>query len=197
MDMIHALLGEDTMILTDQEKLGSRFAEQFKEQLGKDEQLSPEAKYENLIKNYRTYNGDIVDESLDVPKRVKIKRSFKKKENGVLLFARKGKEYVFKLTKPDGESANLTTAKGLELFEAELQEDPQEVSKGFDKVYQIAKSSLFITKTVVTKDKGKKDAIAKLKLLKKDFTQYRDYLEDLIYVTEKLDALPEKISEND
>ncbi len=192
MDMIHALLGEDTMVLTDQEKLGSRFAVQFKEQIGKQEQLSPEAKYENLIKNYRAYNQDIINEALAVPKRVKIKRSFKKDEDGVLLFARKGKEYVFKLTKPEGESTNLTSAKGLELFEAELQEDPHEVSKVFDKVYQIAKSNLFITKTVMTKDKGKKDAIAKLKLLKKDFSQYRDYLEDLVYVAEKLDALPER-----
>ena len=54
------------------------------------------------------------------------------------------------------------------------------------------KDNLFTKQTAVAKDRGKQDAINKLRLLKTKLSHKRDYIEDLLYVVEKLDALPDR-----
>jgi len=86
----------------------------------------------------------------------------------------------------------LSPSEGLELFEAHLSEEPQKVTDGFEEVYQQLKDNLFTKQTAVAKDRGKQDAINKLRSLKTKLLHKRDYIEDLLYVVEKLDALPDR-----
>lgn len=192
MEMIHALLGEDTKILTEDEELKSYFAEQFRDLYNSQEQLSPEAKHENLIKNLRNYQADIVEQAIKLPKRIKIRRSMSSDKTGVLVFAKKGNEYAFKLGMKGDNPILLSPPEGLELFEADLSEEPQKVTDSFEGVYQQLKDNLFTRQTAVAKDRGKQDAINKLRLLKTKLSHKRDYIEDLLYVVEKLDALPDR-----
>ena len=65
------------------------------------------------------------------------------------------------------------------------------MSKNFDTIYQNLKQTLFQRKTQIPFNRGRREAINKLKILNKNQPEYKDYLEDLIMVVEKLDALPE------
>lgn len=192
MDMIHALLGEDTKILTQDEELKSYFSEQFRNLYDSQEELSPEARHENFIKNLKAYQSDVVEQALALPRRVRIRRSKSKDRTGVLVFAKKGAEYAFKLSVAGMEPTLLSPAQGFDLFEANVSEDPQKPSSSFDAVYQQLKSELFTKKTAVAKDRGKADAINKLRALRDKLSNKKDYLEDLLYVVEKLDALPDR-----
>ena len=125
MDMIHALLGEDTKILTEDEELKSHFAEQFRNLYDSQEELSPEARHENFIKNLKAHQSDVVEQALALPKRIRIRRSKSKDKTGVLVFAKKGAEYAFKLGVAGMGPILLSPAQGFELFEAHVSEDPQ------------------------------------------------------------------------
>ena len=190
MEMIHALLGEDTKILTEDEELRSYFAEQFRNLYNSQEQLSPETKHENFIKNLRHYEADVVEQALALPKRIRIRRSTSKDRTGVLVFARKGNEYAFKIAADTADILLLTPSVALELFEAHLAEEPQKTTEDFEDIYQQLKDNLFAKQTAVAKDRGKQDAINKLRALKSKLPNRCDYIEDLLYVVEKLDALP-------
>jgi superfamily II DNA or RNA helicase/HKD family nuclease len=192
MEMIHALLGEDTKILTEDEELRSYFSEQFRNLYNSQEQLSPETRHENVIRNLRHYQADVVEQALDLPKRIKIRRSTAKDRTGALVFAKKGNDYAFKLGMNNTDPVLLTPSEGLELFEAHLTEDPQKTTDGFESIYQQLKSDLFTKQTAVAQDRGKQDAINKLRVLKDKLLHKRDYIEDLLYVAEKLDALPDR-----
>ena len=76
--MIHALFGEDTKVLTKDEELDSYFAKQLREVLKNQEELSPEVKFENFIKNLRSSNPEIINKAMSIPKRCRIKRIVKK-----------------------------------------------------------------------------------------------------------------------
>ena len=84
--MVHALLGEDTKVLTEDEQLQTFFVDQFQDALKNQEELSPESKYENFIKQLRKTNPELIEEALSIPKRTKIKRTKKTESSGVLLF---------------------------------------------------------------------------------------------------------------
>ncbi len=84
----------------------------------------------------------------------------------------------------------MTPSVALELFEAHLTEEPQKTTEAFEDIYQQLKDNLFAKQTSVAKDRGKQDAINKLRKLKSELPNRRDYIEDLLYVVEKLDALP-------
>src|SRR3989338_6181642 len=118
--MIHALFGEDTKVLTKDEELESYFAKQVREALKNEEELSPEAKFENYIKNLRTSQPEVIDQAMSIPKRCRIKRTVKKERSCVVIFGKKGEEYAFKYgTKPE-ECISLGAADALRLFEASV-----------------------------------------------------------------------------
>ena len=73
---------------------------------------------------------------------------------------------------------------------AEMSENAEEISESFEKIYENAKVNLFKMKTEVAKVKGIWEAIAKLEVLISLTPENRDYLGDVKYVIEKLDALP-------
>jgi superfamily II DNA or RNA helicase len=190
--MIHALFGEDTKVLTRDEELESYFAKQLREALKNEEQLSPEVKYENFIKNLRASQPEIIDQAMSVPKRCRIKRTVKKDRTGAIIFGKKGEEYAFKYgAKPD-ECMSLGIADALRLFEASVSEDAEKPSDKFESIYEPIAMRLFVKKTEVAMDRGKTDAINKAEALKAKLPDKKDYLEDLLYVMRELDALPDR-----
>jgi superfamily II DNA or RNA helicase len=192
--MVHALFGEDTKVLTKDEELQSFFAEQFNRAISDQEELSPEAKYENYIRKLRASSPKIIEEALALPKRCRICRSIPRDRHGVLVFGKKGEEYAFKFGSKTQTPVNLPVAEALALFEAEITENPKPTTDAFEPVYEEVKDKLFSRKTEVAMDRGKQDTINKVEALKSKFPEKRDYLEDLLYVVKELDALPERFA---
>jgi hypothetical protein len=190
--MVHALFGEDTKVLTKDEELQSFFAEQFRRDMAEQEELSPEAPYENLIRNLRSAQPALIEEAMKVPKRCRIRRTVQKSRSGVLVFGKKGQEYAFKFASQHTEPASLSAAVALALFEAQIAENAEPVSKTFEPVYNNVKEKLFSRKTAVALDKGKRDTIHKIEAIKEKLPDKKDYLEDLLHVVQELDALPER-----
>lgn len=190
--MVHALFGEDTKVLTKDEELQSFFAEQFRRDMAEQEELSPEAPYENLIRNLRSMQPALIKEAAKIPKRCRVCRTVKKARSGVLLFGKKGQEYAFKFGSQHTEPAALSPAEAFALFEAQIAENADPVSKAFEPVYKSVKEKLFSRKTAVAMDKAKRDTIQKIEALKDKLPDKKDYLEDLLHVVQELDALPER-----
>ncbi len=194
--MIHALFGEDTKVLTKDEELESYFAKQLREVLKNQEELSPEVKFENFIKNLRSSNPEIINKAMSIPKRCRIKRIVKKDKKGVLIFGKKGDEYAFKFgTKPD-ECVSLGITEALSLFDATISETSEKVTGKFEEIYEVISKRLFSKKSEIALDRGKTDAINKVELLKTKLPEKRDYLEDLLYVLKDLDALPDRYAKS-
>ena len=192
--MIHALMGEDTKVLTSDEQLQSFFAEEFRQQMKAQEELSPETRHENFIRNLRSTHPEIVEKAIALPKRCRIRRSQKKDVSGVVVFARKGGEYAFRHASQFEECQSLNIPQALDLFEAEISEKPQKVTDNFEPVYVSLKENLFTKRSEVAMNKVKQDTIHKVHALIKDLPEKKDYLQDLLYVLLKLDALPERYS---
>ena len=110
------------------------------------------------------------------------------KRKGVLMFGKKGNDFVFKIGSKDEAPSMLPAEEALALFKAEKDEQPVELSKDFDAVYQRVKSSLFKSDVQERNDKELVNAVAKIKALMKANIQPKDYLCDLITVI-KADAL--------
>lgn len=192
--MVHALFGEDTKVLTKDEELHSWFTKQFTEILSNQEEPSPEARYEDLIRRLRASQYDLILQALTIPRRCRVRRTKKKGKTGVIVFGKKGQEYAFKFGTKATEPVALGVAAALELFEAEVSEESEQTSASFEAVYEKVKSKLFSKRTEVALDKGKRETILKVEALKDKLPQKRDYLDDLLYVLKELDALPDRYS---
>ncbi|MFH1563293.1 MAG: helicase-related protein [Nitrospirota bacterium] len=190
--LIHALLGEDTKVLTSDEELCSYYKEQYLELEQQQEELSWDVEYRNLIQDLKLTHPQVIEEAMKIPKRTRIKRTIQKEQKGVIVFARKGSEYTFKIGTPPLEYSTISQELALKLFKAEVGEKPEIVSKSFEKIYQNVKNNLFVKKSQVPYDKGKREAIDKITVLKEKLPEHKDYLEDLQYVLEKLDSLPKR-----
>ena len=190
--MIHALMGEDTKVLTSDEQLQSFFAEEFRQQMKAQEELSPETQHENFIRNLRSSQPELVQKAMEVPKRCRIQRSEEKDISGVVVFARKGGEYAFRHASKAGEFESLSVPDALDLFEAQVSEKPKAVSDGFGPVFESLKENLFAKRSEVAMNKAKQDTIQKVIALKNELPDHKDYLEDLLHILQKLDALPDR-----
>ncbi|MCK5612511.1 SWF/SNF helicase family protein, partial [Candidatus Pacearchaeota archaeon] len=192
--MIHALMGEDTKVLTSDEQLQSFFAEEFRQQMKAQEEISPEARHENFIRNLRSTHPEIIEKAIALPKRCRIRRSQKKAVTGVVVFARKGGEYAFRHASRFEECQSLNIPQALDLFEAEMSEKAQKVTDDFEPAYASLKENLFSKRSEVAMNKAKQDTIHKVHALIKELPEKKDYLQDLLYVLQQLDALPERYS---
>ena len=68
------------------------------------------------------------------------------------------------------------------LFEAGIHEEPVDLSRDFDAVYQKVKASLFSSDVTEKNEKEQLNALAKAKVLMKNQLLSKDYLSDLIQV---------------
>ncbi len=123
-----------------------------------------------------------------MPHRARSARDIEKPLQGVLMFGKKGNDFVFKIGSKTIAPVMISAEEALSLFSAEPKEVPADLSKDFDKVYQKVKAALFSNDV---KDRNEKDilnAVAKIKVLQKNQLLSADYLFDLMSVV-KADAL--------
>lgn len=198
MAMIHAIMGEDTRALTKDEDVQAYFKERCETEVGKDEAKSWDTPYRELLSSVR--GTEAYEEALALPLRARTGRSAPKGRAGVLVFGKKGKDFVFRLAS-GGEAppAALTAEDAFALFEAKPGEPAKELSGNFDTLYQKAKAELFGGQAgkAPNQEKALREATAKVKLLLKTAKAGKlpgimpDYLEDLLACL-KADALPGK-----
>ncbi len=188
--MIHALLGEDTKILTNEEELRSYYKQQYENQLAQSEERSWENPYLNIYNQLKTSGSSILKEALKIPLRTRIARTEKKELSGVLVFGKKGNDFVFRIGTDALHEEALAPHKALELFDATPTEKAQKVSEGFNPIYDFVKGNLFLKHSHFQSEKLKNEAIQKIKLVirNKHFVQV-DYLKDILAVIE-LDGIP-------
>ncbi|MBN1414851.1 MAG: helicase [Bacteroidales bacterium] len=188
--MIHALLGEDTKILTNDEELRSYFKEEYERNISKVEERSWENPFLNLYNSLKSANTEVFKQAIKIPVRTRIQRTVKKDRKGVIVFGRKGNDCIFKLGISANEDIPLTADSALSIFEAKITEEPAKVSDGFEPIYEYVKRNIFKKKALAQSDKLKREIIDKLDLVVKDEVfKNKDYLRDLKTQIE-LDSLP-------
>lgn len=178
MDMIHAIMGEDTKVLTSNEELRTFFIEQYKKQNLAEEQKSWDTDYRAMLN--QLINTPEMKEALKLPLRTKTKRKFEKEvEDGVLVVAKKKNEILFKFAKDSENVFTISPQDAFKLLESEPDEKGYEVSENFEVLYNLAKQSLFATKTESDTEKTKRDALDKVTKMIQVNACSSEYLEDL------------------
>jgi len=192
--VIQAILGEDTKILTSEEELKSFYHKQYEKELGKSEKLSWDAEYLDFFNKLKISNPEVIKEASEIPHRTRILRRNKKNNSGVIVFGRKGDEYTFKFSETGKEVHPISAKESFELFEAEVTEKAEKVTNTFEEIYQKVKDKLFIRKSQIPNDKGKRDTIEKIEVMLNLLPNEKDYLEDLLNIIKNLDGLPDRFS---
>jgi len=186
MAMIHAIMGEDTKALTKDEEVQAYFKERYRKEFAHSEESSWDTPYRKLLNKLK--GTEAFEKALQIPHRARTARNIEKSKQGVLLFGKKGNDFVFKIGSKSIAPVMISSEEALSLFTAKREEEPIDLSKDFDKVYQKVKSSLFCSDV---KDRNEKDilkAVSKIKLLQNNKLLSADYLFDLMSVV-KADAL--------
>lgn len=185
MSMIHAIMGEDTKTLTKDEEVKNFFVERYHEELDKTETKSWDTDYRILLDQLK--GTPLYNEAISLPYRVRIARRIKKSESGVVIFGKKGNDFIFKLS--DGKKLKLLSAEdGLKLFSASLEEEAFKVTEKFDEIYQNLKARLFANEAKGKKEPHLHKASDKIKLIKDYNLIDRAYVADLEKVA-KADGL--------
>ena len=180
MAMIHAIMGEDTKVLTKDEEIQSYFLEQYRKEMAKSEEVSWDVKYQKLLNAAK--GTEVFEEAMQLPHRARTGRSIEKPRSGVLMFGKKGNDFVFKLGNSDGMVIQLTAEEAIGLFEAEMSEKPATLSESFEPAYQLAKSHLFSSDVKDKNEKIRLEAMQKVKVMLNRKALPTDYLKDLMKV---------------
>ena len=188
MDMIHALMGEDTQYLTSDEELNNYFAKQYKELIADDEVESWDVPYRTLLEEME--NSPEMKKALELPKRSKIRRITTNPDipTSILAFARLGSDYVFKSIDSEGHVNDLTPETALNALQADKEEQPVALTQDFASRFDLLKHHLFTMETEAVVETTKRKAIDKIRLLIQLRACDMDYLEDLATAIER-DAL--------
>lgn len=183
MVMIHAIMGGDTKALTKEEELQAFFKDRYNKELKISEESSWDTPYRKLLNELK--GTDKYNQALKITHRAKSARKCDKAKTGVLLFGKKGNDFVFKLgDSPLDVPVMLTVEQAISLFEAKPQEEAFETSERFDAIYQNVKQCLFHGTVADKNEKERLNAMAKIKLIKQSKCIDSDYLEDLMRVVE-------------
>ena len=182
MAMIHAIMGEDTKILTSNEELRSYFKERYDKELKASESQSWETKYKELLD--KSASSEYFRDALKMPHRAKIGRTIEKQHTGVLVFGKKANDYVFKIGINEKEVVSITPQEAIALFEATVFEQPEKISTKYDAIYQQVKQKLFETSKDDKVEKAKREAIDKIGAMINTGIIDKDYLSDLKEVME-------------
>lgn len=186
MAMIHAIMGEDTKALTKAEEVRAYFKERYRKELAHNEETSWDTPYRKLLNSLK--GTEIYDKASELPHRARTGRNIEKPRKGVLMFGRKGDDFVFKIGDTTNIPMMIPAEEAIALFEAEKTETPVNLSNDFDTMYQRVKTSLFSNETKERNEKELLNALAKIKVFSKNQLLSKDYLSDLFQVI-KADAL--------
>ena len=186
--LFNSIFGEDTKVLSQDETLTSYFQKSFNDIYKMLESETPETYYENLIYDLREYHPEIIMDANNISRRAKVKRKIKTKENGLLIFSKKGEIPRFIFSGKSKEINNLLPTEAFKLFDAKLNEKHLSFDKKYDLLYEEIKTQIFADRKILPPNKKKKDLINKLELLSKE-SRYKDYYTNMYKVVKELDAL--------
>ena len=186
MAMIHAIMGEDTKALTKEEDLQAYFKERYRKEFARSEEASWDTPYRKLLNTLK--GTDTYDKAMELPHRARTARNMEKPRKGVLMFGRKGDDFVFKIGDTMNNPVMVSAEEAISLFDADKSEQPVDFTSDFDVVYQKVKVSLFSSDVTERNEKELINALAKVKVLMKNQLLPKDYLSDLAQVI-KADAL--------
>lgn len=178
MAMIHAIMGEDTKYLTDEEELKNFFAKQYQTLVSEQESESWDTTYRALLHDLE--KTDEMRQALTIPLRSKIRRLTTTQDSGIIAFAKKGSDYVFKFAQTEGEIKDISAEEGLKILESTAEEKAYKLSSTFSSRFTELKHMLFTHEAESEKDKAKRDALDKVRLIVQSGIGDRDYLEDLM-----------------
>ena len=182
MAMVHAIMGEDTKALTKDEEIQSYFLEQYRRESAASEEASWDNSYLTFLNSVKGTTD--YDDALQMPHRAKTGRIVDKPSRGVLLFGKKGDDYVFKIGDGEGNIHQLTAEEAFGLFEALPSEEPHALSNRFDSIYQATKSHLFQSDSQDKNEKQRIEALQKIKVMIGKKALPADYLKDVRTVIE-------------
>lgn len=183
MAMIHAIMGEDTKALTNEEELQSFFKARYNQELRNSEESSWDTAYRKLLNQLK--GTEEYCAALKITHRAKSARKCHKSREGVLLFGKKGNDFVFKLgNSTTSEPVLLTAEQAISLFVATPEEKAFETSKQFDSIYQKAKAHLFRNTTTDQNERERLNAMDKIKFIATLQCIKEDYIKDLMTVIE-------------
>lgn len=189
--MIDVLLGEDTKVLTNEEKLVSYYHEQYQKALANQEAESWDAKFINEYDQIRSGKADLLKKARAMEHRSRLRRNVQKEQSGVLVFGKKGDDFSFRLGEDAQKSYALTPEEALNLFKASQLEKPMAVSAAFDAIYQNVKANMYVSQSITATSGKRAEYLNKIKAMIKEETPYKDYLQDLFTVAKDLDSLPD------
>jgi len=177
MKMIHAIMGEDTKILTSDEKLNAFFKERYDKEMKKNDEQSWETPYRKYLNQFK--GTPQMEEALSIPHRVKIARKKDDVPLGILMFGKKGNDFVFKYGNTFLKTEAVSSQEALSTFRAEENELAYKVSDVFDVTYQNLKEHLFKGNAADKEEKNRKEALAVIRRLLDMKILPKDYLMDL------------------
>ena len=176
LEMIHAIMGEDTKALTSDEECTAFFRDRYRAEIEHSETESWDTPYRSFLESVK--GTDEYKEALQIPHRARTGRIVEKPLGGVILFGKKGEDFVFKISDGDREPIMLSAEEALQLFEAAPEEKPFATTEDFDRLYQRVKLSLFRSDTKNRNDKNILKAIQKINAIKVKLPE--DYYSDLL-----------------
>ncbi|HQN72416.1 MAG TPA: helicase-related protein, partial [bacterium] len=191
MAMIHALIGEDAKVLTNEEEVNKFFAEKLRDEKKAQEEESWDAKYRNQLYFVKKLTPELFEAALTLPFRSRVKRTKRVEKSGVLVFGRKGEECSFKFSNSDGVIEEITIETAFKLMESDISEKGDKVSEAFDILYQNTKSHLFTHSTSSKGDKKQTETTVAIKSFINTNPEKREYLSELLYTVSTLKAIPE------
>lgn len=183
MDMIHAIMGEDTKVLTSDEELRSYFVEEYEKAYGENEQKSWDTDYRAQLN--QLIGSDAMKEALKLPLRSKTRRKTEEElPEGILLFAKKGNDFVFKFATAKDNATDIPPQDAFKLLECDDTVKGFEVSDNFEEVYNSAKKALFSENNNSDSEKLRRDALDKIRIIIQAKACDPEYLKDLMTVIE-------------
>jgi len=188
MAMIQSIMGEDTKVLTSDEQLQSFFNDQYRKIIKENEEESWNTKYESYLQQMR--GSAEMKEALKIPLRTKVRRITSKDEKGILVFGKKGNDFIFKLGHTQTLIEAVSPEKAFYLLEPETEDEKGfAISSNFYSIYEYLEADLFKQLTDAKILQTRKNALARIKVIKDEGACDEGFLEDLIKVIE-LDSIP-------
>lgn len=183
MRMIHAIMGEDTQYLTSDEELQSFMAEQYKRLVEEQESESWDTPYRAMLGKME--KSQEMKDALALPTRSKVHRLVAgDTPSGIIAFARKGNDHVFKIETEEGEIKDISPEEAFGYIKAEEGENGYALSASFNSHFHKLKESLFVHESDGEQAKSKREALERVKIIRKDGVCNGAYIEDLLTAIE-------------
>lgn len=177
MAMIHAIMGEDTRYLTKEEELKNYFEKTYKELFEASEEESWDTPYRARL--HQLINTEDMQRALELPLRSKIRRLTTFGETGVLAFAKKNDDFVFKFATDPRNIVTFDPKKAFEIIEAKQAEPAYKLSAQFFELFSEVKKELFARDTKEDTEKTKREALQKVQIMRRNKVIDDEYLQDL------------------